>query len=161
MSTFSAAITSPAFIQFIKYALAGVLATVVHISIFHLVCWRIFPALQEKDTIVRFLRLTPVIVDPATRAKNSIYGNIIAFLIANVVAYVTNILWVFEAGRYSFTVEFLLFCAVSGFSTFVGTALMGTLIYRFHILTTWALCVNIFCSVMINYAIRKFFIFAG
>ncbi len=153
--------TSPAIIQFIKYAIAGGVATAVHITVFHLICWRLFPALQEKDLAVRLLRLTPVAVDNRTRSKNSMYGNIIAFLLSNAVAYIINVLWVFQAGRHDIIIEILLFYTVSGIATGIGTAIMGILIRRYRLLTTWAFSANIFCAVMINYAIRKFFIFAG
>ena len=152
---------NPAIIQFIKYALAGGLATIVHIAIFHLIAWKIFPSLQEKDHAVRFLKLTIRKVNDATRARNSMIGNFIAFLIANMVAYIANILFVFQAGKYPIIIEILLFYAVSGISAFLGTMLMGVLIRRFGLLTTYAFGANIFTAVMFNYAMRKFFIFHG
>ncbi len=152
---------NPAVLQFIKYALTGGLATVVHIVIFHLVCWKIFPALQAGDLAVKYLHLNPAGVDNKTRSRNSMLGNFTAFLISNMVAYITNVLWVFQGGRHTLFVEILLFYAVSGISIFLGTILMGWLIRRFNVLTTWAFACNIFTSVMINYALRKFFIFAG
>lgn len=154
-------IDSPALIQFVKYGLAGGLATVTHIVIFHAVAWKIFPALQEKDHAVRFLKLSVKEVDDARRAKNSMISNFIGFLIANMVAYITNILWVFEGGKYHFIIEILLFYAVSGISVFLGTILMGFLIKRFGILTSYAFGSNIVTAVMINYVMRKFFIFHG
>lgn len=152
---------NPALLQFIKYALAGGLATVTHITIFHLIAWKIFPSLQEKDHAVRLFKLAIHKVNVTTRARNSMIGNFIAFLIANMVAYITNILFVFQGGKYSIVIEILLFYAVSGISAFLGTILMGVLIKRFGLLTTYAFVANIFTSVMINYAVRKFFIFQG
>ncbi len=148
-------------IQFIKYAVAGGVATAIHITIFHLACWRLFPALQERDIAIRLLQISPATVDSRTRSKNSMYGNVIAFLFSNMAAYLINIRWVFQAGRHNIIIEILLFYAVSAIAAFLGTALMGVLIHRYRILTTWAFSANIFCAVMINYAIRKFFIFAG
>lgn len=148
-------------IQFIKYALAGGLATLTHIVIFHLICWKIFPSLQDKDPAVRFFKLKIREVNDYTRARNSMIGNCLAFLLANMVAYITNVLWVFQGGRHHIIIEILLFYAVSGISVFLGTALMGILIKRFGILTTYAFGANIFTAVMINYAVRKFFIFSG
>lgn len=147
--------------QFIKYGLAGGLATVIHITIFHLVAWKIFPSLQEKDHAVRFFKISIQKVNDAKRARNSVASNFIAFLVSNMVAYITNILWVFEGGKYHFIIEILMFYAVSGISVFLGTMLMGFLINRFGILTTYAFGSNIFTAVMINYAVRKFFIFHG
>lgn len=148
-------------IQFIKYALAGGLATITHIVLFHLIIWKIFPALQEKDHFVKFFNVKIKPVNETSRARNSMIGNVLAFLMANMVAYITNILWVFQGGKYHWFIEILLFYAVSGISTFLGTMLMGQLIRRFGILTTYAFCSNIFTAVMINYLMRKFFIFSG
>ena len=149
------------FIQFIKYALAGGLATLTHIAIFHLMACKLFPSLQPNDHAVRLFGLRIRKVNDYQRARNSMIGNVIAFLIANMVAYITNILWVFERGRHSMMVEILLFYAVSGISVFIGTMLMGMLIKRFGLLTTYAFASNIVTAVMINYAVRKFFIFQG
>ncbi|MFW2367043.1 MAG: GtrA family protein [Desulforhopalus sp.] len=148
-------------IQFIKYGLAGGLATLTHIVIFHLIGWKLFPALQEKDHAVRFFKLKIREVNDYTRARNSMVGNCLAFLVANMVAYITNVLWVFEGGRHHIIIEILLFYAVSGISVFLGTMLMGLLIKRLGLLTTYAFSANIFTAVMINYAVRKFFIFSG
>ena len=155
------ALDSEAVIQFIKYGLAGGIATITHIIIFHLIAWKIFPALQEKDHAVQLFNLTIKKVNDATRARNSMIGNFIAFLISNMVAYITNILWVFEGGKYPFLIEILLFYCVSGISVFLGTMLMGILIRRFGMLTTYAFSSNIVTAVMINYVMRKFFIFHG
>jgi len=154
-------IDSDNIIQFIKYALAGGLATITHIVIFHFIGWKIFPSLQEKDHAVNFFNLSIQKVNDATRARNSMIGNGIAFLISNMVAYITNILWVFQGGKYHFIIELLFFYAVSGVSVFLGTILMGILIKRFGILTTYAFASNIVTAVMINYIVRKFFIFNG
>jgi putative flippase GtrA len=148
-------------IQFIKYGLAGGLATVVHICVFHLVAWKLFPALQENDHAVRLLNLKIRPINEYQRARNSMISNTIAFLISNLVAYITNILWVFQPGRHPFIIEILLFYAVSGISVLIGTVLMGILIRRFGVLTTYAFVTNIITAVMINYAMRKFFIFHG
>jgi putative flippase GtrA len=148
-------------IQFIKYGLAGGLATVVHICVFHLVAWKLFPALQENDHAVRLLNLKIRPINEYQRARNSMISNTIAFLISNLVAYITNILWVFQPGRHPFIIEILLFYAVSGISVLIGTMLMGILIRRFGMLTTYAFVTNIITAVMINYAMRKFFIFHG
>ena len=150
---------NPSILQFVKYALAGCLAGVTHIIIFHLIAWKIFPSLQEKDHAVQFFNLTIRKINVTTRARNSMISNLIAFLFANMVAYITNILFVFQGGKYHFIIEILLFYAVSGISTFLGTVLMGILIRRFGLLTTYAFVSNIFTAVMFNYVMRKFFIF--
>ncbi len=148
-------------VQFIKYALAGGLATATHIVVFHLIAWKAFPALQPHDHAVRLLRLRIREINDYQRARNSMISNATAFVVANLVAYVTNIMWVFERGRHTFLIEIGLFYLVSGISVALGTALMGILIRRFGMLTTYAFAANIVTAVMINYAVRKFFIFQG
>lgn len=148
-------------IQFIKYGLAGGLATLCHILFFHLVAWRMFPALQPEDTLVRLFRLELGSTNDYHRARNSMISNFLAFLFSNMVAYITNVLWVFEAGRHHVVVEILMFYGVSGISMALGTSLMGLLIKRFGLLTTYAFGTNIVTAVMINYLVRKFFIFNG
>jgi len=148
-------------IQFIRYILAGILATTIHIALFHLIGWKMFPALQADDHVVRFFKLSTKSIDDATRARNSMIGNCSAFLVANVVAYITNILWVFQGGKYTFFVEIFLFYLVSGLSVILGSMLMGILIKRFSLLTTYAFSVNIVTAVTINYVVRKYFIFQG
>ncbi len=148
-------------IQFIKYALAGGLATATHIVVFHLAAWLLFPALQQKDHLVRLFDLKLRPVNEEHRARNSMICNTLAFLVSNMVAYITNVIWVFEAGRHPFLIEISLFYAVSGISILIGTVLMGILIKRFGMLTTYAFAANIVSAVMINYAVRKFVIFQG
>jgi putative flippase GtrA len=148
-------------IQFIKYALAGGVATLTHIAVFHFFAWRLFPALQPHDHAVRLLNLKIGELSDTVRSRNSMISNVIAFLVANMVAYLINIAWVFERGRHSVVIEILLFYAVSGISVALGTMLMGFLIKRFGMLTTYAFASNIVTAVLINYAVRKFFIFSG
>lgn len=150
-----------ALIQFIKYSLAGGVATLTHITIFHLVAWKLFPSLGPDDHAVRFFRLKIRQVNDYSRARNSMIGNVIAFCFSNMVAYIINILWVFERGRHSVALEILLFYLVSGVSTVIGTLFMGILIKRFGLLTTYAFGANILSAILINYAMRKYFIFLG
>ncbi len=154
-------IDTPALVQFLKYVVAGLIATGTHIIIFHLIAWKIFPALQEKDPAVRFFKMSIKSINDATRARNSMIGNGIAFIISNGVAYVLNVLWVFQGGKYHYITEILFFYAISGSTVLLGTMLMTILIKRFGLLTTYAFSVNIFTAVLLNYFVRKFFIFSG
>jgi putative flippase GtrA len=147
--------------QFIKYAISGCIAVSVHIAVFHFVAWKVFFALQADDWFVKLLHLPMQELDDATRARNSMKGNAIAFVISNLVAYLINIHWVFVPGRYHWIIEISLFYLVSGIAIVIGTAMMGFLIRRFGMLTTYAFGANIFAAFMINYGMRKFFIFKG
>jgi putative flippase GtrA len=77
------------------------------------------------------------------------------------VAYLINIFWVFVPGRYHWLMEISLFYLVSGIAMVLGTWLMALLIRRLGILTTYAFGSNVVTAVLINFFMRKFFIFAG
>jgi putative flippase GtrA len=148
-------------IQFVKYCIAGGIATLTHIIIFYLIAWKIFPALQDSDVAVVFLGMQVTPVDVATRSLNSMLSNGGAFIFSNMVAYIANICFVFESGRHNKFVEISLFYLVSGISIVIGTGIMGFLIRYFGMQTTIAFTANIVTAVMINYSIRKFYIFKG
>ncbi len=148
-------------LQFIKYGVSGGVATGVHIVIFHLLAWLVFPALQENDLAVKLFDLSVAPIDDTTRSFNSMMANGSAFICSNMVAYILNVLFVFESGRHNRLVEIGMFYLVSGISMVIGTAIMGFLISHYHMQTTIAFSANIVSAVMINYAMRKFFIFKG
>ena len=148
-------------VQFIKYGIAGGVATATHIVIFHLLAWKAFPALQENDLAVKYLHWSVPDLDDGTRSRNSVIDNIIAFMFSNFVAYIINIFWVFQRGRHGWIVEIGMFYAVSAISVVIGTAMMGFLIKKFGMRTTYAFAANIVSAVLINYAVRKFVIFKG
>jgi len=97
-----------------------------------------FYALQPEDWFVKLLKLPIQESDDATQSQNSMWANGIAFVISNFVAYLINIYWVFVPSRYYWLVEIGLFYLVSGVAIIVGTVLMGFLIRRFGMLTTYA-----------------------
>jgi putative flippase GtrA len=148
-------------LQFIKYVISGGVATATHILVFHLAAWKLFCALQPDDWFLRFFGLSSVDLDHGTRSRNSMKANGVAFVISNFVAYVLNIYWVFVPGRHHWTVEIALFYLVSGVAIAIGTGLMGFMIRRFGTLTTYAFGSNLVAALLINYAMRKFFIFKG
>jgi len=148
-------------IQFTKYALGGFLATIAHIVIFHLLAWKGFAALENSDWFVKLFKIKINLVDTATRSRNAMIDNGIGFIFSNFIAYLINITWVFNRGKHSWIVEISLFYLVSGISLIIGTWLMGWLIKKFSMRTTYAFGANAVTAVMINYAMRKFFIFAG
>lgn len=148
-------------IQFIKYAFAGGIATVVHILTFYTCCWKLFPSLTQNDIVVRVLKAKVIELPAEARARNAVYSNIVAFFASNIVCYIINRIFVFKPGEHNVVVEFLLFLAVSAIAIFLGTAIMRWLIKRFDMQTTFAFAANLVTSLMFNYVLRKFFIFAG
>ncbi len=148
-----------AFAQFIKYGMAGGVATLTQIVMFFALGWRLLPCLTEDDIMVRLLRVAPVVVE--NRALNAALATLLAFMVSNAVAYTLNVLFVFKSGRHHWILEILFFYTVSGFSMLIGTILQSVLIARYDVMTTLAFGTNVLTSLLINYAMRKFFIFKG
>ncbi|MCL2104356.1 MAG: GtrA family protein [Kiritimatiellaeota bacterium] len=148
-------------VQFIKYGLIGGLSTGVSIVVFYLLGWKLLPCLTQEDIMVKGLNLTVPPISKVTREWNSIVCSTVGFVISNVVCYILNRLCVFKPGRHRMMVEFALFFGVSGLSWALGTTTQWTLIHLWDIQTTGAFAANILCALLINYAMRKFFIFKG
>ena len=152
---------APPLVQFVKYSLAGGLATATHVLTFFLVGFLLFPCVTPEDPLVKLFGLhAPDVVDEL-RARYAIYSNVVAFFVSNTVCYLANRWFVFKPGRHHVVIEFLLFLAVSAVSMAVGTTLMVVLIRRFGMQTTYAFGANILSSLAINYVMRKFFVFKG
>ncbi len=148
-------------VQFIKYAIAGGLATVVHTVLFFLLAWKILPALTADDPIARLFDIPASSIGDVTRAWHAAIDNAIAFLFSNFVVYVINIVWVFESGRHSRVKELGMFYGVAAISVFIGIGLQSFLIGNYGLPTTYAFGAMILVCLLINYAMRKFFIFKG
>ena len=152
--------THPA-VQFIKYGIAGGMSTALHIVTFFLCGWFLLPCLTQNDITVRLLGLSAPAISESARVWHAAWCNGIAFLISNTFCYILNRLFVFKPGRHHYVIEFLLFFAVSGVSLAIGTTLQTLLINCQGLQTTLAFGANIVCSLLINYAMRKFVIFKG
>jgi putative flippase GtrA len=148
-------------VQFIKYAIAGGIATGVDVMVFYLVAWKLIPALREDDPIVKRLKMAVHAVTEEQRSRRFIYVTLIAFVFSNLTAYLINIFWVFEPGRHAWFIELALFYAVSGISIFIGTAIGWVMIKWFHLSTTASYASKMIASLLINFVCRKFFVFAG
>lgn len=147
--------------QFLKYAIAGGIATGTHILVFFLIGFFLFPCVNGEDILVRLFRLKAPDVDESRRARNAVYSNVAAFFVSNTVCYAINRMFVFQPGRHTMLVEFGLFLGVSAISMSIGSTIMGELIKRLRMQTTYAFGANIFSSLAINYVMRKFFVFNG
>ena len=152
---------APPFVQFVKYGLAGGVATAPHILTFFAAGFLLFPCVTADDPLVKLFGLAAPLVDETLRARNAVFSNLVAFMVSNTVCYIINRMFVFKPGRHHVVIEFLLFLAVSAVSMTVGTTLMGLLIRNFGIQTTYAFGANILSSLAINYLMRKYFVFKG
>ncbi len=149
------------FVQFVKYGLAGIVATGVHSVTFYALAWLVFPAMNADDIVVRLFNMSVPDLSDAVRARNAMINNTIAFMFSNMTAYLINVKWVFESGRHHKALEIGMFYLVSGASLFAGTLLMGVLINYFAVSTTVSFAAVVVVSVLVNYAMRKYVIFKG
>jgi putative flippase GtrA len=152
-------------VQFIKYGIAGGVATGVCIGTFYLMSFFVLNALNADDAVVKILqRFIDCGVEPladGARARNAAINNGVAFVVSNAVCYLINIAWVFKPGKHHWAVELGLFYLVSGVSFGLGTGIQTWLIYQFGFQTTVAFGANLVTALLINYAMRKFVIFKG
>ncbi len=148
-------------VQFLKYAIVGGMATGTHVLVFYTCAILVLPSLSQNDIVVQILGLSVPEVSDAQRAWNAGLGNAVSFVFSNIFCYILNRLFVFKPGRHYWLVELLLFLGASGISMVIGTAIQSWLIAHFAVQTTLAFGANIFTSLAINYAMRRFVIFKG
>ena len=148
-------------LQFLKYALCGGVAFLADLAVFYLMAVFVFPALTENDFFVQWLQLEVEPLATAARLRNFWLGKTASFIVANLVAYVLNVLFVFKGGKHPRHHEVALFFAVSLVAFLLGTWTGDALIRFFGVQTTLSNLSAVFFAVLINYAGRKFFIFRG
>lgn len=146
-------------VQFIKYGLCGTLATLVDMILFYLLAWKLIPAIGPDDPAVHFLGLPVSDISVQMRAINFGIVKTLSFIFSDFVAYITNVLWVFEPGRHGKRKEVAFFYILSFISLIVSMPLGMLIILAFRLDTTYTLAVSIIVAVLINYTGRKFFIF--
>jgi len=148
-------------IQFLKYSICGGMALAADMITFFLVAWLLFPALTENDILVRLFNLEIESVGAGIRTINFVLGNVIAFMVSNMTAYILNILFVFKAGKHSRGKELGLFYLVSGISVGIGVLVGVVLIQGLGWSTSSSYIAKAVSTTLINYAARKFIIFHG
>lgn len=168
----------PPLVQFAVYGVCGGLATAVFLGMVLILSKTVVPAYTGMLT-----RAEPVAVlghplfwpaaddeagalrlaaDPLTtriRARNLLANNCAAFLFANLVAYVSNVLFVFKTGRHHPVLEFFYFTLVNGISFGLSQIAGPWLVLRFGVPTDLAILSNLVASILLNFAGRKFFVF--
>ena len=147
------------FWQFAKYAVIGVLSTVVQTCFFYLLASTFLKCLKCDDWAVRLLRLPSSDAGDALRAARFAAATAFAFTVANVFCWIMNRLFVFEPGAYSWYVELGMFFASSAFSVCLAMLLAWALIKYFSMMTTAAVFLEVAVSLIFNFLVRKFVIF--
>lgn len=149
------------FWQIFKYGVIGILATAINIAVAELFAAWVWPCLGEDDVLVKHLGFASSPLAAAERATLAVYCNLVGFFVANVVCWLLNRRYVFATGRHHWLVEYALFLAGSGFAILCGSALIWVLVRFYGVQTTYSFAINVMASVMINFLVRKFFVFRG
>ncbi len=145
----------PALVQFAAYATCGVMATVMHNGLVILLSYFVFPAVKN-------LMVDGVVLDELVRKHNLILNNTIAFPFGCVVAYLTNIMFVFSPGKHNRMMEMLLFFGVAAVAFFPSLWIIDILLIKYPWLpSTVAQLAFVFTSFLVNFFMRKFVIFKG
>ena len=151
----------PWFFQFVKYGTNGVMATYVQTGMFYLLGATCLMCLGPDDWAVRYLGLPAVAVSDGVRAFRFASATAIGFVVANVFCWLMNRWFVFKPGKFRWYVEFALFFAAATLATVIALGLSSALIRLAGLMTTIALAIEIVVSFLVNFFVRKFFIFKG
>jgi putative flippase GtrA len=142
---------APFVVQFFKYGICGAVAFVTHNGIAFWLSRTVFPSMAGLQAAAALSQLQ--------MARNQIYANLVALAVSNLVAYLTNVFWVFTGGRHHRVIEFIMFTAVNVIS---GTAgILSGPYLREHLGTSWwiAQATLIVTSTLVNFVCRKFVVF--
>lgn len=139
---------APWVIQFGKYGLCGVMATVLHNVLFFVISAGPIPALDHFE------------LENSVRARNIVINNLIAFAVSNTFVYFANLLIVFTGGRHHRVLEFLYFTTVNLVAMTPGLVL-AWLTAKGGTETPYAQLIFIICSILMNFVCRKFLVFKG
>ena len=152
---------APPVVQFLKYAFVGAFATVINLVVAEACAAWVIPCLGADDVLVTKLGFPTAAVSDSVRALRAMGCNFIGFVIANLVCWALNRMFVFRPGRHHWALELALFFGGSALAVVIGNGIIYLLISIYGAQTTWAFVVNVFASVLINYAVRKFYVFKG
>ena len=154
------------FWQFVKYGAIGVMATLVQTGVFYFLASTVIRCLTADDWAVRFVGLPPADFtgsEPwfASRGMLAAYATAVGFFLANVFCWLMNRWFVFKPGKFRWYVEFGMFFGTSTVATVIALGTMKVLIDSFGMMTTFAVVVEVVVSFLVNFFVRKFFIFKG
>ena len=142
----------PGLVQFVIYGICGALATVVFLGTVFILSKTLIPAYEH-------MQVNGVEISDGVRSWNLLINNCIGFALANVVAYITNVMFVFKPGRHHPAKEFALFTLVSGVSFSISQIAGPWLIKEYGVPTNVAILTNLVASMLLNFAARKMFVF--
>ena len=154
------------FWQFVKYGAVGVAATCVQMAVFYALAATCLKCLTPDDWAVRFLGLPAACFgggEPwyAARWFLAAVATAVGFTVANVFCWLMNRAIVFRPGKFAWYAEFAMFYGVAAFATAVALLVQSVLIRYVGLMTSAATLIEVLVSFLVNFFIRKFYIFGG
>ena len=154
------------FWQFVKYGVIGVMATLVQTGVFCLLAATCMRCLESDDIAVRWFGMPAAEFSGneawyATRGSLAAAATAAGFIVANVFCWLMNRKFVFRPGKFRWYTEFAMFFAAASLATAIALAVMKILIDTFGMMTTFAVVIEVLVSFLVNFFVRKFFIFKG
>ena len=154
------------FWQFVKYGAIGVMATLVQTGVFYLLATTCLKCLTADDVMVRALGFPAASFSGSeawylSRGMVAAYATSVGFFLANVFCWLMNRWFVFRPGKFRWYAEFGMFFGASAVATAVALGVMKVLIDSFGMMTTFAVVVEVIVSFLVNFFVRKFYIFKG
>ena len=150
------------FWQFVKYGAIGVMATLVQTGVFYLLATTCLKCLASDDVMVKFLGFAPAEgITDGVRAFRFTLATSVGFVLANVFCWLMNRWFVFRPGKFRWYVEFAMFFGTSTVATVIALGVSSALISCCGLMTTLAVFVEVVVSFLVNFFVRKFFIFRG
>lgn len=155
---------SGSFWQLVKYGAVGVLSTVLQLAVFYALATTCLKCLTADDIAVRYLGLEQASFTGSepwylTRGMIASAATAIGFTVSNIFCWLMNRAIVFTPGRYRWWAEFAMFYGAATCATIVALGIMTFLIDFFGVTTSFAAFVEVAVSFMVNFFVRKFFIF--
>jgi len=152
---------APQAVQFLKYAFVGAFATAINIVVAEALAAWVIPCLGADDILVSKFGFPVAGIPDGARAARAVACNIVGFVAANLACWVLNRAFVFRPGRHHWAVELALFFGGSALAVGIGSGIIYLTILIYGVQTSWAFLVNVVVSVMVNYVVRKFYVFKG
>ena len=137
------------------------MATLVQTGVFYILATTCLKCLGADDVAVRYFGLDAAAVTDGVRALRFAVATAIGFFIANVFCWLMNRWFVFKPGKYRWYVEFAMFLGTSTVATVIALGVSSAMISCFGLMTTLAVFIEVICSFLVNFFVRKFFIFKG
>ena len=154
------------FAQFVKYGAVGVMATCVQFAVFYALAATCLRCLTAEDRAVALLGLPYAVFsgsEPwyASRWFLAAVATAVGFTIANVFCWLMNRAFVFRPGKFAWYKEFGMFFGAAAGAMALATGISWVLINWVGLQTTAAVVIEVLVSFLVNFFVRKFFIFKG